>query len=493
MRNRNPRIRYFFGCITAAILLLGAGYIVAAAHLQAQTNPYLTAADLYLPRTVDVVILVWSFWVASSVGSFLNVVAWRMPRGESINGRSHCPRCLSQLQARDNFPVLGWLALRGRCSTCRLPISARYPVVEALVGLSLTVVAVAEVYRSCLPRQDQGIAGPLWMPVLDPFILITLVYHIVGLTMCWAVGLIRLDGNRLPRNLSIFSLAVSAIPILIFPSLMVVPWQMDLGDDWRPDDRYFDAIIRVITALVAATALGRYLAKGFCPTADPKLDPLGKSTVRLIDLIVILSIPALLVGWQALPAVIVLAAVLAFWIRPLLPPSCEALGRFAISIPIALTFQIVFWRSLDAAATTTGLQFPIWPSENTSPGVMLFWLFMLGIVPLWLRESPVRDGLREGTPDVPGDSALGDCDSDQHHLIEDFDVGEVAESDFALGLGSDEPTVGPSDEPTVGPGVEPTVGPSGRAAWDDSLSDSTGPVDDLGSEDGDQFNRKPNS
>jgi hypothetical protein len=140
---------------------------------------------------------------------------------------------------------------------------------------------------------------------------------------------------------------------------------------------------------------------------------------------------------------------------------------------------------------------------------MLFWLFMLGIVPLWLRESPVRDGLREGTPDVPGDSALGDCDSDQRHLIEDFDVGEVAESDFALGLGSDEPTVGPSDEPTVGPsdeptvgpsdeptvgpGVEPTVGPSGRAAWDDSLSDSTGPVDDLGSEDGDQFNRKPNS
>ena len=480
LRNRNPRIRYFLWCVAAAILLLGAGYIVGASYLQARTSSYLTAADLYLPRTVDAVIVVWSFWVASSVGSFLNVVAWRMPRGEAINGRSHCPRCLSQLKARDNIPVLGWLALRGRCGTCQLPISPRYPLVEVVVGLSLTVVAVAEVYRSCLPRQDQGVAGPLWMPVLDPFVLITIVYHIVGLAMCWAVGLIRLDGNRIPGNLSAFALAVTAIPILIFPSLMIVPWQMDVGEDWRPNGRYVDAIIRVITALVAATALGRYLARGFCPTADPKLDPLGKSTVRLIDLIVILAIPALLVGWQALPAVIVLAAVLAFWIRPLLPRHCEALSRFAISIPIALTFQIVFWRRLDAVAPTSGLQFPIWPSENTSPGVMLFWLFMLGIVPLWLRESPVGDALREGDPDVLRDSAFGDRDSDQRDSIDDSDVGEAAESDLTLGQESDEPTVDPGDEPTVDPG--------GRPARDDSHSDCNEPLDDLGSEDGDQFN-----
>jgi len=286
------------------------------------------------------------------------------------------------------------------------------------------------------------------MPVAEPFIFITLVYHMVGLTMCWAIGLIRLDGNRLPRNLTIFALAMTVLPILVFPSLMVVPWQMDVSDDWRPDDRYFDAIIRVITALVAATALGRYLAKGFCPTADPKLDPLGKSTVRLIDLIVILSIPALLVGWQALPAVIVLAAVIAFWMRPVLPQRCEALGRFAISIPVALTFQIVFWRRLDAALpTTAGWQFPIWPSENASPGVMLFWLFMLGIVPLWLRESPEGEDLHGGNPDVSRDSAFGAGDLEQPDLTEYSDVGEVAESDLMLRPESDEPPVGPVDGP----------------------------------------------
>ena len=133
---------------------------------------------------------------------------------------------------------------------------------------------------------------------------------------------------------------------------------------------------------------------------------------------------------------------------------------------------LVFWRRLNAVAPTSGLQFPIWPSENTSPGVMLFWLFMLGIVPLWLRESPMGDALREGDPDVLRDSAFGDCDSGQRDSIDDSDVGEAAESDLTLGQESD----------------EPTIGPRGRPARDDSHSDCTEPVDDLGSEDGDQFN-----
>ena len=311
-----------------------------------------------------------------------------MPRGESINGRSHCPRCYSQLKARDNFPVFGWLALRGRCRTCRLPISTRYPIVEGVVGLSLTAIAVSEVYQFSLPRQDSEFGGPLWLPELDLQILLTLLYHVIGLTMCWAFGLIRLDGNRLPVNLVAFALVVTVLPLLIYPALMVVPWLMVVSDTWQPDGRYIESIIRVITALVAATALGRYLARGFCPAADLKLDPLGKSTFRLVDLIAILAIPTLLVGWQASPAVIVLAAVLAFWLRPLLPRHCDALGRFAISMPVALTFQIVFWRRLESVDPSEG--FPLWPSEGTSPGIMLFWLLMVGMVPLWLRE-PLPD------------------------------------------------------------------------------------------------------
>jgi leader peptidase (prepilin peptidase)/N-methyltransferase len=78
------------------------------------------------------------------IGSFLNVVAWRLPRGESlVRPRSKCPGCGTQLKAYDNIPVFSWLVLRGRCRGCKTRISARYPVVEAITAaLYVLVVAV---------------------------------------------------------------------------------------------------------------------------------------------------------------------------------------------------------------------------------------------------------------------------------------------------------------------------------------------------------------
>jgi leader peptidase (prepilin peptidase)/N-methyltransferase len=77
-----------------------------------------------------------------AVGSFLNVVIYRVPRDESlIRPGSHCPHCGSEVRNRHNVPVLGWLLLRGRCADCKAPISARYPLVEA--GTAALFVAVA--------------------------------------------------------------------------------------------------------------------------------------------------------------------------------------------------------------------------------------------------------------------------------------------------------------------------------------------------------------
>src|SRR4051812_49527341 len=67
------------------------------------------------------------------IGSFLNVVAYRLPRGESVVfPASHCPSCDRPIKAYDNVPVLSWLWLRGRCRSCHTSISARYPIVEAV-------------------------------------------------------------------------------------------------------------------------------------------------------------------------------------------------------------------------------------------------------------------------------------------------------------------------------------------------------------------------
>jgi leader peptidase (prepilin peptidase)/N-methyltransferase len=79
------------------------------------------------------------------IGSFLNVVAWRLPRGESlVRPRSKCPGCATQLKPYDNVPVVSWLVLRGRCRGCGERISARYPVVEAITAALYVAVVAAK-------------------------------------------------------------------------------------------------------------------------------------------------------------------------------------------------------------------------------------------------------------------------------------------------------------------------------------------------------------
>ncbi|MFE4107780.1 prepilin peptidase [Almyronema epifaneia] len=75
------------------------------------------------------------FFLGASIGSFLNVVIYRVPAGLSLlYPPSRCPKCQRQLKLYDNVPVLGWLWLRGRCRFCKRPIAVRYPLVEFLMG-----------------------------------------------------------------------------------------------------------------------------------------------------------------------------------------------------------------------------------------------------------------------------------------------------------------------------------------------------------------------
>ncbi|MEH2391892.1 MAG: A24 family peptidase [Nostoc sp.] len=81
------------------------------------------------------------FALGASIGSFINVIVYRLPAGLSILWPpSRCPHCLNQLKAYDNVPVFGWISLRGRCRYCKSKISARYPVVEGVTGIIFLLV-----------------------------------------------------------------------------------------------------------------------------------------------------------------------------------------------------------------------------------------------------------------------------------------------------------------------------------------------------------------
>jgi leader peptidase (prepilin peptidase)/N-methyltransferase len=85
---------------------------------------------------IETFFVVFVFLVGASFGSFLNVCIGRWPEGLSVvKPRSRCPKCGHQIKASENIPILSWLMLRGRCSSCGESISIQYPIVELLVGL----------------------------------------------------------------------------------------------------------------------------------------------------------------------------------------------------------------------------------------------------------------------------------------------------------------------------------------------------------------------
>lgn len=102
------------------------------------------------------------------VGSFLNVVIYRVPRGQSIvRPRSACPACGATVRATDNIPVVSWLALRGRCRDCRASISPRYPFVEVACALLFAGTAARFGYRWDLPAYLALFAGLLALSCID--------------------------------------------------------------------------------------------------------------------------------------------------------------------------------------------------------------------------------------------------------------------------------------------------------------------------------------
>ena len=109
-----------------------------------------------------------AFVVGAVVGSFLNVVIHRLPRGESlVHPRSRCPGCGKQIASYDNVPIISWLVLRGRCRHCGEPISPRYPVVELLTALVFVAVVLVRGFDDDLILELPFVAALIALAGID--------------------------------------------------------------------------------------------------------------------------------------------------------------------------------------------------------------------------------------------------------------------------------------------------------------------------------------
>ena len=169
------------------------------------------------------------------IGSFLNVVAYRVPAKISLLRESRCPHCDAAIKPWHNVPVLGWIALGGKCANCKAPISARYPIVEAVTGIAFAVVTWWGLVAY------EGLLGMN----LSEYLLLPTVDGTVQPADVWAVGLviaaflyfaaisivltlIDLDTHRLPNSIVLPSYLVAGI-LFTVAAWLTGEWGLLLG------------------------------------------------------------------------------------------------------------------------------------------------------------------------------------------------------------------------------------------------------------------------
>jgi len=133
---------------------------------------------------------------AACVGSFLNVVIYRLPRGQSLSfPGSRCPKCGNAIKWYDNIPMLSWLALKGKCRHCSNPISPRYLIVEAATAALAAGLYIC--FYGLQMRQGLGAFGDSWITFIAygalvagllACTIIDIEHWIVPLEVCWAVS-----------------------------------------------------------------------------------------------------------------------------------------------------------------------------------------------------------------------------------------------------------------------------------------------------------------
>jgi len=148
------------------------------------------------------------------IGSFLNVVVYRVPAGLSVaRPASACPGCSTPIRRRDNVPVVSWLALGGKCRDCRTSISARYPIVELATGLFFVLVAARLWPLVGVPTEA--------LPLVARLLSLVAFLWLAGVSVALAV--IDLEHHRLPDAIVLPSYAVGGV-LLAASSILVGDW-----------------------------------------------------------------------------------------------------------------------------------------------------------------------------------------------------------------------------------------------------------------------------
>ena len=301
-RRRRPNWPYRFAWLGLWLALLG--YVGLQTALLAGTygqRAYGTDWSLsFVASLFDATVAVFFFVVGACIGSFLNVVVYRLPLGRFIGGHSACPYCQTPIDGSDNVPFLAWIKLRGRCRTCRLPISIQYPLVELSVAILFAVVYATEFARggANLPGVDApaGFGGVVRVTI-DGTLVLRIVAYLFLLSGLVAAALIAVKRQRVPLHLYVWSGLPLVLAALALPETIVVPWRQlsQLG----PIEIRLDAVVTLICGAAVGIVVARLLAPLAYRGFDRSLIASDPASTQARQFIGGMALVGCCVGWQS--------------------------------------------------------------------------------------------------------------------------------------------------------------------------------------------------
>lgn len=392
------------GIVVYALIFLFVGYMIVvpvAGLILQRINPpesmsieyaeNMSLAEQVRLRSMEACTALVFFALGAAIGSFLNVVAYRAPRGESITfRRSACPSCGEPIKGRDNVPILGWLLLKGRCRTCAAPISPRYLTAELVMAILFLLLYLAELISggANLPfRRPNYYNGVVWIIFYTKWDLVRLYFfHGFALSVLFTWALIDIDRKRIPAWLRCLACVALALPPMVWPDLLPVAWwRLSVFAEELPKMLRSWAVVTSLLGGFVGVLLGAAISRAINRRhATPTPGQWGGHVASTSAII------GLTLGWQAIAGVWVIALAL----RPVVLGVARRLGLdgppTTLLLMVASVIQLLAWRWTCVTW---------WPSGNTSPvawavyGVVLLTLCALN------RAFPVRNVTAAPSPE----------------------------------------------------------------------------------------------
>ena len=349
---------------------------------QIQALEEMSLSELILLRAMEACAAIWMFALGASIGSFLNVVVYRLPRGRSLMWeRSQCPSCQYFIAGKDNLPILGWLMLNGSCRNCGSPISARYPLIETVTACLFLLFYFVELLSGGgnLPvRSPNTYAGVVWIVFYTKWDLVRLfLYHCFLLSTLLAWAMIAFDGQKVPWRSWLTAWLMAILAACLWPDLQL------LRESWAFLIPTASAWLQGGGTSLLGALLGGLLAGAFAGLSRVLKTSSVDESRELIG-------PLALTGAVLGPQGVLSAAGLMFVVHFLRAVSCCMFGcctKWPLSgdLLVAVIGQHLVWRWL----IETGV--PWWPGPNSGPAHLLSvtaCVLLLASLPRKARPQP---------------------------------------------------------------------------------------------------------